>query len=270
MSPGIRDAATVVVLREAPQRFEVLLLRRHERSGFMPGAYVFPGGTVDAADADPALIPHLRGAVDLAQRLGEPHLSEEAARALFIAGARETLEEAGLWLTDAVEFPRRLRSSLLLEALQASEATLDLMRLSPWYRWITPPSERRRYDARFFLTTVPPDQCAEHDGHETTEGLWLTPADALDRAEHGTLNLPPPTMRSLELLEEAASIADVLDRASQRPPPVVDPLRIEEGGDRVLVLPGDRAHPQVEAVAGEPTRMEWTERGWRSRPRANE
>jgi 8-oxo-dGTP pyrophosphatase MutT (NUDIX family) len=50
-------AATVVVRRGS----EVLLLRRPQRSGFAAGAWVFPGGRVDAGDADPALRSVLRG-----------------------------------------------------------------------------------------------------------------------------------------------------------------------------------------------------------------
>jgi hypothetical protein len=43
-------AATVVVLRDGPSAPEILMVRRHDRSSFMAGAHVFPGGRVDATD----------------------------------------------------------------------------------------------------------------------------------------------------------------------------------------------------------------------------
>jgi 8-oxo-dGTP pyrophosphatase MutT (NUDIX family) len=67
-----RQAATVIVLRGGAETLEVLLVRRNPHQRFMGGAWVFPGGAVDAGEAD-------RG--DLAHRL---------------AGVREVQEEAGL------------------------------------------------------------------------------------------------------------------------------------------------------------------------------
>ena len=43
-----RPAATVLLLRDGPQGVEVLMTRRSMAASFAPGAYVFPGGTVDA------------------------------------------------------------------------------------------------------------------------------------------------------------------------------------------------------------------------------
>ncbi|HET7459836.1 MAG TPA: NUDIX domain-containing protein, partial [Longimicrobium sp.] len=56
-----RPAATVVLLRDAEGGAEVLLLRRHRRSGFAAGAWVFPGGVVDERDRDGALLERLDG-----------------------------------------------------------------------------------------------------------------------------------------------------------------------------------------------------------------
>src|SRR6187402_1003080 len=51
-----KPAATVVLMRDADDELQVLLLKRHRASGFVPGAYVFPGGRIDAADADERLV----------------------------------------------------------------------------------------------------------------------------------------------------------------------------------------------------------------------
>ncbi|MBW1833044.1 MAG: NUDIX hydrolase [Deltaproteobacteria bacterium] len=49
-SKPIKDASTVIVLREAGDGLETFLLCRHHQSGFMGGAHVFPGGKVDPND----------------------------------------------------------------------------------------------------------------------------------------------------------------------------------------------------------------------------
>ena len=93
-----RPAATVVLLREASAGTEVLLLRRARSSGFVPGAWVFPGGRVDEEDADPRLLGRTEGldSGEAARRLG---LSEAAppAIAYYMASVREAFEETGLW-----------------------------------------------------------------------------------------------------------------------------------------------------------------------------
>ena len=71
-----RQAATVIVLRGGGETLEVLLVQRNPAQRFMGGAWVFPGGAVDTAEAAEA-------DGDLAHRR---------------AGVREVAEEAGLEL----------------------------------------------------------------------------------------------------------------------------------------------------------------------------
>jgi 8-oxo-dGTP pyrophosphatase MutT (NUDIX family) len=47
-----RQAATVVVLRGGATRLEVLLVQRTHKARFMAGAWVFPGGAVDAHEGE--------------------------------------------------------------------------------------------------------------------------------------------------------------------------------------------------------------------------
>jgi 8-oxo-dGTP pyrophosphatase MutT (NUDIX family) len=75
--PDIPVAATVVILRDGPAGPEVLMIERPDRGSFA-GAWVFPGGKLDPADA---------GADD--------EIEEQIARR---AGVRETWEETGLTL----------------------------------------------------------------------------------------------------------------------------------------------------------------------------
>src|ERR1700754_1451618 len=47
-----RQAATVIVLRGGAQRLEVLMAQRTPKARFMGGAWVFPGGAVDAHEGE--------------------------------------------------------------------------------------------------------------------------------------------------------------------------------------------------------------------------
>ncbi|MCA9606567.1 MAG: NUDIX hydrolase, partial [Myxococcales bacterium] len=151
-----RDAATVLLLREEPEGgFSVFMVKRHQKSGFMAGAYVFPGGTVDDADHGWTRV-HGRAPDDAAALLGEDDGS--LAIALHVAAIRETFEEAGVLIADGADDAdlAAARASLHdgadFAALAEEHAlTLRLDRIAPWSRWVTPFIESRRYDARFFL-----------------------------------------------------------------------------------------------------------------------
>lgn len=258
-----RDAATVLLLREAPKRFEIFMVKRHGKSGFMAGAHVFPGGTLDPADLEPDMLAHMEGRSpeEAARRLG----GEEPRRALalHIAALRETFEEAGVLLADGVDrvdLPRMRRRLHAGESFGALLGELDLRlradRLIPWGRWVTPAQEKRRYDARFFLAQVPASQHAEHDRIEVTEGTWMTPERALEDFGDGKIQLPPPTLRTLEQLTQVSSLAAALARGeSHTPQPVVPHLDISPSGTVVLALPGDPLHPDSEPRIDGPSRF---------------
>jgi len=265
-----RDAATVIILREAGDAAEVFLVRRHASSGFMGGAHVFPGGKLDDADGHPALLSRIRGRTpeDCAAALGERDPSKSVA--LFLAAIRETFEEAGVLLAqgevdEATRHALQVGETTLVEVAEAADLHFELNRLVPQARWVTPVVERRRYDTRFFLTCVPPDQRASHDRRETTEGAWWTPADALAKADAGEILLPPPTRRTLEWLAERGRVEDALSLAASRPPPLVQPVFVDDDGTFVLALPGDPLHPTQEPAFGGATRFVLEGDRWTSR-----
>jgi 8-oxo-dGTP pyrophosphatase MutT (NUDIX family) len=97
-----RPAATVLLLREGRDSIEVLLIRRHEKLAFMGGMWVFPGGSVCAADASPAALARIpsasqTGCARLDTLHGEPVDAKECL-ALTVAACRETFEETGVLL----------------------------------------------------------------------------------------------------------------------------------------------------------------------------
>jgi 8-oxo-dGTP pyrophosphatase MutT (NUDIX family) len=250
-------AATVVVLRDAPTGPEVLMVRRDERAGDFAGASVFPGGVVEASDADPALAPAASGfSIERARAaLGEP-LEEAEARALYVAACRELFEEAGLLLAHGVGESGFQRLCELRQALQAGTqplrmalaregCVLALARLTPFARWITPEFQKRRWDTRFFVCEAPAGQTAQCDGTETRETVWLTPAAALDAYRAGDHLLAPPTFRVLEELRGFSTAADGCTAlGSAGPPRPILPVALRGAPVPTMVYPGDRDYPE--------------------------
>lgn len=207
-------AATVVLLRDAATGPEVLLLRRVHSAGFVPGAFVFPGGRVDLADADPGLLGWCDGMA------GE---GEFPAVEFRLAAIRETFEETGVLLARSVAGDTLDTSKLerWREALLAGEAELlelaeslgvrfALERLVPCAHWITPVVERRRYDTHFFLTRVPEGVEVRVDPREMSAAVWLTPARALELFRSGELPLVFPTVATLESLDGYGTAEEAL------------------------------------------------------------
>ena len=269
-----RDAASVVMLRDGAQGLEVLLLRRHTDSAVLGGAYVFPGGKVDAADSSADMLARLdRAATELQPRLGEPALSPEQATALYVAAAREAAEESGVLFlqvgadeiaTHSADTCARLRAGEAFAALLAERgAKLDTDALAPWSRWITPrrPSVmNKRFDTRFFLAAVPPLQEARHDDFEVTEARWLTPRAALLQYREHEIDMAPPQIASLMHLMQYRDVAHAMHDARLRPPPLIEPHPVEDEAGRILTYPGDPAHPVAERALPVTTRLVWRDK----------
>ena len=268
-----RDAASVVMLRDGTTGLEVLLMRRHTDSAVLGGAYVFPGGKVDAADTAPGMLARLdRSPAELHARLGEPALSPIQAAAFFVAAAREAAEESGLLLlqrgddevalhsTDACA---QLRAGEPLAALLAAHgARLDTDALAPWSRWITPrrPSVmNKRFDTRFFLAAAPPAQQTQIDDFEVTEARWLTPRTAITQYQGGQIDLAPPQIIGLLHLMQYRDVAAAMADARSHTPQLIQPEPIEADGTRVLCYPGDPGHPVPARALPKPvpTRLLW-------------
>lgn len=229
-----RPAATIVLMRDAEAELEVLLMRRNRNAGFVPGAYVFPGGRVDVADADAAAIDLVDGlsADQSARRLG---LNDPAAAmAFYLAALREAFEETGILVgvrpdgssppsaaVDAAvnEVRDRLMTDLLVfsDALSELECRIAGDAVEYIAHWITPIPEPRRYDTRFFAARVPPGTEAIVDPREMTDALWLSPGEALHRCDEGALPMVFPTIKTLEELERFDSVDAALDGFASAP-----------------------------------------------------
>ncbi|MDZ4166039.1 MAG: NUDIX hydrolase [Smithellaceae bacterium] len=256
-------AATVILLREmAETPWEVFLLRRHAKQNFMGGAHVFPGGRLEEADMDPAIIPNIFPG-ELAENLllREEGLAPDLARGLFVAAIRETFEEAGIFLgcgpsgepLQSAEGPLEERLSscrqdlhkgniTLLELLRRENLRLDFRLLAPYSHWITPAIETRRFDTRFFLARIPPGQRPLHDSRELTASAWFSPEAALTGQDRGEITLMPPTLKTLEELSHFPSTAELFRAASRKEMPVIMPEVIADGEQVGIILPHDREY----------------------------
>lgn len=262
-----RDAATVVMLRDAPAGLEVFLLKRHGLSDVLGGAYVFPGGKIDADDA--ALIHQLDQPVAaLHAALGEPESTVELAASCYVAALREAFEESGVLYAHGASAEQVARATALLregrgfaEVLTQLDLRLDTRSVLPWSRWVTPRMasvSSKRFDTRFFVAAVPTVQTARHDDHEATESVWLAPRGALEQYRDGRIELAPPQIMSLAHLARHASVASVLGEARGRRPVLVQPEPYDdESGTRVLCYPGDPRHTVRERALPGPTRLRY-------------
>ena len=125
---------------------------------FAPDVQVFPGGRVDAADADPSIQARSVVSPETAAEALGGDLSPTDALAAYVAAIREAFEEVGILLADhradvdLVAARRRLLAAPDAFPSLAEELDLRLRTdgLVPLSRWVTPPILERRFDARFF------------------------------------------------------------------------------------------------------------------------
>jgi 8-oxo-dGTP pyrophosphatase MutT (NUDIX family) len=262
-----RDAATVVMLRDAPGGLEVFLLKRATASDVLAGAYVFPGGKIDAADA--TLIPQLdQPLAALHAALGETGATAVHAASCYVAALREAFEESGVLFAHGATAAQVAEASALLragrgfaEVLSQMGLQLDTGSVLPWSRWVTPKLasvSSKRFDTRFFVAAVPAVQTARHDDYEATASVWLAPRTALEQYRDGLIELAPPQIMSLAHLARHASVASVLVEARGKPPALIQPEPYDdEGGVRVLCYPGDPRHSVRERALPGPTRLRY-------------
>lgn len=234
VAPAV-DASSVLLLRDAAgvgDGVEVLLLRRHVKSKAFAGAYVFPGGTVDATDHR---LPQSCWQSDhlsrWRQRLGAT--DEESALGFLVAAVRETFEEAGVLLASRLDGTplsgEELSTETFLDARQRMVSrsqvwdwsawlmkqglSLDLDALEMWSWWVTPVNRPHRFDTRFFAAAMPIGQCATPCQAETTAMRWIAPGDAIDDHRSERVHMIRPTVQNLLELGRFSRADEALEAA---------------------------------------------------------
>ena len=209
-----RPAATVLLLRDSAAGIEVLMTRRSSTASFAPGAYVFPGGGIDAADAAGHAIAARR------PTQSDLHLTQA------IAAIRESFEELGVLLArhadgrpaGADDIAAIDRHQPFLAQCQASGLTLAADQVFVLAHWITDRDLPRRFDVPFLIARMPGSQQPVADEAEQFEPVWVRPADALARHQAGNFFMIFPTIRTLERLATFSTVEAALQACtSERP-----------------------------------------------------
>ena len=255
-----KKAATVILLRDKePEGFEVFLLKRHEKSSFMGGNFVYPGGRVDRDDGSLESCSLSKGITfEEAQKILGGITSPEEGFAYWIAGIRELFEEAGILLAydqsgNFFQFKNRdeqerflnYRNSLqqgkmtICEMAQKEKLSLALDQLHYYAHWITPEARSERFDTRFFLAHYPLGQEASHDQKETTAGVWLTPRKALEENLKGEVILSPPTLKTLEDLSRFKTIDEVFSSQKTKDIRPILPILTKISSGPLIIFPWD-------------------------------
>ena len=255
-----KKAATVILLKSnEPEGFETFLLKRHEKSSFMGGNFVYPGGRVDRDDGSLEICSFSKGiTLDQAQKILGGTMSPEESLAHWIAGIRELFEEAGVLLAydqegNLFQIKNRgeqekflhYRQSLqkagltICEIAQKENLFFALDQLHHCAHWITPEARSERFDTRFFLARYPSGQEASHDQKETTAGAWITPQKALEENLKGEVALSPPTLKTLEDLSRFKTIEEILASLRNREIRPILPVLTKISSGRLILFPWD-------------------------------
>ena len=201
-----RSAATVLLLRDGAAGVEVLMTRRSMSASFAAGAYVFPGGGVDADDAASHSQARRReGQSDL-------HLTQA------IAAIRESFEELGVLLARTADQAHAThqdiaaidRKAPLAAQCAARGLLLAADEVFVLAHWTTDRDLPRRFDVPFLVARMPAGQRPVADGAEQFEPVWVRPQDALQRHAQGAFFIIFPTIRTLQRLAAYASADAVL------------------------------------------------------------
>lgn len=238
----LRPAATLIIMRDrdgAPP--ELLMLQRAAGMAFAGGAWVFPGGRVDAGDEAPAV------GVDPVGHDGE----DLAAR---IAAIRETIEEAGIAvgldpLPDRAGL-RAIRAGLADERplgglLAEAGCRIDPDALVPFARWIPPHAAPRRFDTRFYLAKAPADAPISADGGESVAIRWMSADEALAEAEAGEIAIILPTRANLMRLAPYRSFAEASAAAAEVPVRPLLTYQDDRDGVPHVCVPAGFGYPPI-------------------------
>ena len=234
---SLRKAATVIVCRYKNRIIEVLMVKRSRKMAFFPNAWVFPGGRLDDADDGFPSTGNIAGLAD---------------KSYAVAAIRECYEESGVWLgsgTPSAELRQRLNRR---EVTLPNDGTLiaNLDRMALWSWWITPLSEPKRYDTKFFLTCLRPDEKPDvyQDGIETVDYCWVAPSRAVWRHQHEDFFLAPPTYLTLRELSQFDDLENLFSYALARQVLPIQPVHRKDDGKLTILLPNHPDHPDEKPV----------------------
>ncbi len=225
----IRNAATILLLRQGGSGVEVFMVQRPGR-GIFPHLHVFPGGKVDPADDG---LEHLCVGLDDAR--ASAHLGVPGGGLRYwVTAIRECFEECGVLLAYRDDRPfvgsgddERTRFDRYRHALATRDDDLAALarreglrlatdRVLYFSHWITPPTAPARFDTRFFVAAMPDGQRAVGHSGETVAGTWVRPCDALANFAAGAWQMIHPTLTTLRTASRFDTVRDLLAAVAAR------------------------------------------------------
>jgi 8-oxo-dGTP pyrophosphatase MutT (NUDIX family) len=220
-----RPAASVLLVREseaAAGGLDVYMIRRNRGMKFLGGFYAFPGGKVDPADADPAVLARVRGVTPA--EAARSFTDGMAPIAYWVTAARELLEETGVLLAcdasggslgaddaDAIDACRRdvMNGASFADSLARRGWFADLRALRYLSHFVTPPRSPIRFTARFFICSLQPGQAPRLFTEETSEGFWIAPGEAYWRFMDDTMAMAEPAEYALAYLAQFETLDEL-------------------------------------------------------------
>jgi 8-oxo-dGTP pyrophosphatase MutT (NUDIX family) len=253
-SAPARPSSTVVLVREANGDPEIFMVKRHASASF-GSAHAFPGGVLDAEDAEVHDYCGDLGNDEANTKLGV----KESGLDYYSAAIRELFEESGVLLADLSRIDEDLNvirdglndgTSNWLTFVAGNKLDLHCGELHYIGHWITPLSQLKRYTTRFFVAILPQGQEAIHCGGELTESRWSSARDMLAAGRNGDVDLHFPTIKTLESLARHDTLTSLVEWAqscAQWGVTTMLPAMIERNGREQVVLPGDKDYPGAKA-----------------------
>lgn len=218
---AVRDAATIILIRDRATNPLILMGQRGAQAAFMPNKYVFPGGAVDADDQDIPLGSPL-------STINHTRLAEDTSRApsaIAIAAIRELWEETGQILGTPAPWPDAPTN---WSAFAERGVRPDASQLQFIFRAVTPAGRPRRFDARFLM--------ADANGLSTDPDDFSDAEDELNHLHWVPLNdvrkLDLPFITKVVLAEVTARIHNL------NPPDAVPFFRNDDEAHLVTRLAG--------------------------------
>jgi endoribonuclease LACTB2 len=197
-----KDASAVILINETGDK--VLWARRNPQLAFLGGWHAFPGGKLEASDAN----------VNVKN-------CDDAEFGKFIACAvREAFEEVGVLLVRNGEKLTRGQRASLHDDLMSGRMTFAEI-LEHWNLWIdakdfyytgfwtTPNFSPVRFKTRFFLALCPPKQTPFAAISELENVEFIAPGEALERWEKSQVLISPPVLLSLKNLADFESVENL-------------------------------------------------------------
>jgi recombination protein RecT len=212
------SAATVLLLRDGEAGLEVLMTRRSMKASFAPGAYVFPGGGVEADDVQHAAKASISGA-----KVATRSFQSKQHTSWALAAIRESFEELGIvlgkngdgsWVSQeqiaALDRRGPFYAQMKKHGIRLAADEVFLLA-----HWITDRDLPKRFDVPFLVARVPAGQTPIADEAEQFAPEWVRPQDALARHEAQQFFMIFPTVRTLQRLAAYSKVADVLREVSR-------------------------------------------------------